>query len=245
MTELGLVCELTRYPVKSMAGVATESAFLGWHGLAGDRRFAFRRLGDDSGFPWLSASRVPELILYHPFGLDESSAEPLPTHVRTPAGGHMELRSAEIQREIAERLGSGVELMKLKHGTFDDASISVISLATIAGIGRVAGVELDRRRFRANIVLETQGREPFLEDGWVGGTLVFGDSEPRPAVSVTARDVRCMMINLDPDTAAQDPRAMKTVVGLNENNAGVYGTVVQTGMIRVGDAVRLVMDARR
>ena len=245
MIELGRICELARYPVKSMAGVATESAFLGWHGLDGDRRFAFRRLGDESGFPWLSASRVPELILYHPFGLDETTNEPLPTHVRTPTGKRLELRSVELQREIAERLGSGVELMKLKHGTFDDAMISVISLATIAGIGRAAGLELDRRRFRANIVLETEGREPFIEDAWVGGTLVFGDSEPRPAVSVTARDVRCMMINLDPDTAAQDPRALKTVVGLNENNAGVYGTVVQTGTIRVGDSVRLIMDARR
>lgn len=245
MNELGHVCELVRYPVKSMAGTVTESAFLGWHGLAGDRRFALRRLGDDSGFPWLSASRLAELLLYQPFGLDESTGEPLPTHICTPAGTYMELRSIKLQSEIAERLGSGVELMKLKHGIFDEASVSVISLATIAGIGHAAGVDLDRRRFRANIVLETRGREPFLEDGWVGGTLVFGNSEPRPAVSVTVRDVRCIMINLDPDTGTQDTRVLKTVVGLNKNNAGVYGTVVQTGTIRVGDPVSLVLDAHR
>jgi uncharacterized protein YcbX len=245
MNDLGHVCELMRYPVKSMAGNATESAFLGWHGLDGDRRFAFRRLGDNSGFPWLSASRVAELLLYHPVGLDESTGEPLPTHVRTPAGTRLELRSAELQTEIAERFGGGVELMKLKHGIFDDASVSVISLTTIADIGREAGVDLDRRRFRANIVLETRGREPFLEDGWVGGTLVFGDVDPRPTVSVTARDVRCMMINLDPDTGAQDAQVLKTVVRLNKNNAGVYGTVVHTGTIRVGDPVRLELDARR
>ena len=243
--DLGHVCELVRYPVKSMAGTATESALLGWHGLDGDRRFAFRRLGDDSGFPWLSASRVPELILYHPVGLDESTGEPLPTHVRTPAGTLLGLRDAQLQNEIAERLGGGVELMKLRHGIFDDGPVSVISLATIAGIGRAAGLDLDRRRFRANIVIETRDREPFLEDGWVGGTLVFGDSEPRPAVSVTARDVRCMMLNLDPDTGTQDARVMKAVVGLNGNNAGVYGTVVQTGTIRVGQPVSLVFDARR
>lgn len=243
--EIGHVRELVRYPVKSMAGTVTESAFLGWHGLAGDRRFAFRRLGDDSGFPWLSASRVPELLLYHPFGLDESTGEPLPTHVLTPAAAHVELRSVELRNEIADRFGSGVELMKLKHGIFDDASVSVISLATIAGIGGEAGVSLDRRRFRANIVLETHDREPFLEDGWVGGTLVFGNSEPRPAVSVTARDVRCVMINLDPDTGEQDKRVLKTVVRLNKNNAGVYGTVVRTGTIRVGEPVSLVPDAQR
>ena len=243
--QLGRVCELVRYPVKSMAGTVTESAFLGWHGLDGDRRFAFRRLGDESGFPWLTASRVPELLLYHPVGLDESTGEPLPTHVRTPAGKHVELRSAELQSEVAERFGSPLELMKIKHGIFDEASVSVISLATIAGIGGEAGMDLDRRRFRANIVLATHDRKPFLEDGWVGGTLVFGNTEPRPAVSVTARDVRCMMVNLDPDTAAQDARVLKTVVRLNNNNAGVYGTVVRAGTIRVGDPVGFVSDGRR
>jgi uncharacterized protein YcbX len=245
MTQLGHVRELVRYPVKSMAGAAIESAFLGWHGLDGDRRFAFRRLEDDSGFPWLTASRLPELLLYHPLGLDESTGEPLPTHVRTPAGSHAELRSKELEGEIAERFGSGVELLKLKHGIFDEASVSLICRATIAGISREAGVDLDSRRFRANILLETYNPEPFQEDGWVGGRLVFGESEPRPAVSVTARDVRCMMINLDPDTGAQDARALKTVVRLNANNAGVYGTVVQTGTIRVGHPVSLVRYEER
>lgn len=242
--QVGHVSELVRYPVKSMAGTAIESASLGWHGLAGDRRFAFRRVGNGSGFPWLTASSLAELLLYHPFGLDESTGEPLPTHVRTPAGGNLELRSAELEREVAGRFGSGVELMNLNHGIFDDAPVSVLSLATIAGVGRVAGAELDRRRFRANIVLETRDPEPFLEDGWVGGTLVFGDSEGAPAVRVTAPDVRCMMINLDPDTSKQDPRVLRAVVRLNGNNAGVYGTVVQTGMIRVGQPVSLVLDAR-
>ncbi|HUP66013.1 MAG TPA: MOSC domain-containing protein [Thermoanaerobaculia bacterium] len=237
MIQLGHVREIARYPVKSMAGIAIESAFLGWHGLAGDRRFAFRRLGDETGFPWLNASRLAVLLLYHPRGLDESSGEPLPTHVRTPDGRELELRSGELEREIAEHFGSSVELMKLKHGIFDDASVSVISLTTIAAIGAVAGVDLDRRRFRANIVLDTHEADPFLEDAWVGGTLLFGDRDPRPAVSVTARDVRCMMINLDPDTATQDPRVLKAAVRSNENNAGVYGTVVQTGVIAVGQAV--------
>jgi MOSC domain-containing protein len=242
MMQLGHVCEIVRYPVKSMAGTAAESAFLGWHGLEGDRRFAFRRVGDDSGMPWLTASRLPELLLYQPVGLDESTGQPLPTHVRTPAGSHLELGSAELKAELAERFGSGVDLMKLKHGIFDEAAVSVISLATIAGIGREAGLDLDRRRFRANIVVETERSEPFLEDEWVGRMLVFGDSDPRPAVSVTMRDLRCVMINLDPETGKQDGRVMKTVVRLSKNNAGVYATVVQSGTIRVGDRVRLVSE---
>ena len=240
MRRVGRVCEIARYPVKSMAGIAMQSAFLGWHGLEGDRRFAFRRLGDAGGFPWLTASRLPQLILYHPVGLDESSGEPLPTHVRTPGGSQVELGGAELKAEIGERFGSDVELMKLKHGIFDEGVVSVISLATIAGIGREAGLDLDRRRFRANVVIGTERSEPFLEDEWVGGMLVFGDGETRPAVSVTMRDERCVMVNLDPETGEQDARVMKTVVRLNGNTAGVYATVVRSGTIRVGDSVNLL-----
>ena len=43
----------------------------------------------------------------------------------------------------------------------------------------------------------------------------------------------------------QDKRVLKTVVRLNKNNAGAYGTVVQTGTIRVGEPVSFVLDARR
>ena len=231
MIRLGRVHELVRYPVKSMAGIPAESALLGWHGLEGDRRFAFRRLEDSGGFPWLSATRLPELLLYHPVG---------PTHVRTPSGAHLELRSGELASEIADRCGVAVEMMQLKHGIFDDATVSVIGLGTIAGIGREAGVgDLDRRRFRTNIVLETLRPELFGEDGWVGGVLLFGEA-PTAAVSVTKRDERCMMVNLDPDTAQQDGRVLRTVVRLNDNHAGVYGTVVRAGTHRVGQVVHLL-----
>jgi len=241
MILVGHVSEIVRYPVKSMAGTTTSSAFLGWHGLDGDRRFAFRRVGDRSGFPWLSATRLPELLLYQPAGLDESTGEPLPTHILTPGGSSVELQSEELEAEIGGRCGCDVELMKLKHGIFDEAAISVIGLATIAGIGRQAGLDLDRRRFRANIVLETEGTATFLEDEWVGSILVFGTSDPRPSVSVLMCDERCMMINLDPDTGRQDASVLKTVVRLNRTNAGVYAAVVRTGTIRVGDQVNLVL----
>ncbi len=242
MIHVGYVRELVRYPVKSMAGVATESAFLGWHGLQGDRRFAFRRLNDNSGFPWLTAGRLPELLLYQPIGLDQNAEEPVPTHVRTPAGVSLALGSAELQNSVAEKFGSPVELMKLKHGIFDEASVSVINLATIAAIGREVGENLDTRRFRANIVIATDSSEAFSEDGWIGGRLVFGSDEAGPVVSLTMRDLRCVMINLDPDTAHADSRIMKAALRLNENNAGAYGTVARTGPISVGQSVSLITE---
>jgi uncharacterized protein len=240
MTPIGRVCELARYPVKSMAGTPIESAVLGLHGIAGDRRFAFRRLGDNSGFPFLTAGRFPELLTYRPIGFAEAGGEPLPTRVRTPSGSEVELRGEELRSEIAGRSGHSVELMMFKHGIFDDGTVSLISVATIAAIGREAGMEIDRRRMRANVVLETDSVAPFLEDDWVGATIVFGDGAEAPAVSVTARDERCVMVNLDPETGRQDPRVMKAAVRLNGNYAGVYATVVRAGSIRVGQTVHLV-----
>jgi hypothetical protein len=59
LIEIGHVDAILRYPVKSMGGERLEAAKLGWHGLGGDRRLAFRRMDDRSGFPWLTASKLP------------------------------------------------------------------------------------------------------------------------------------------------------------------------------------------
>jgi uncharacterized protein YcbX len=239
--ELGRISAIFRYPVKSMAGELLDVARLSWHGIEGDRRLAFRRLNDKSGFPWLTASKLPQLLLYKPFGLD-NTAELLPTHVRTPDGNEYELRSDELREEISRQHGSEVELMNLKHGIFDEACLSVISLGTVHSVARESGrgVDLcDLRRFRPNVVIETNNTEPFAEDRWVGGELMFGEGNRGAAVRVNMRDERCVMVNFDPDTAERDSEVMKTVVRMNENCAGVYGTVVRAGELRVGQIVTL------
>jgi hypothetical protein len=186
------------------------------------------------------------LLLYKPFRLDRNGDELLPTHVRTPDGKEYELRSDELREEISSRYGSEVELMNLKAGIFDESPISVISLGTVHGVERESGRDLDLRRFRPNVVIETNSAEPFEEDRWVGRALMFGmfgegnsGSAPMAAIGVTMRDERCVMVNLDPDTAEKDSEVMKTVVRLNGNYAGVYGTVVRAGELRVGQVVTL------
>ena len=237
--EIGQIKAIFRYPVKSMAGFPLDRVDLGWHGLNGDRRFAFRRLVDQGGFPWLSASRVPQLLLYRPIGEAETDKD-LPTHVRTPGGAELELFSDELQNEISQRHGSRVQLMQLKHGMFDEAPVSIINLGTIRGVEREAGRPLDILRFRPNILIESKDVEPFSEDQWVGKTLRFGSDDDGPAVSITLRDLRCVMINLDPETAEADTRVMKAAIHLNANYAGVYATVIHTGELQIGQKVYLV-----
>jgi len=237
--ELGHVRALFRYPVKSMAGHRLDSAKLGWDGIECDRRFGLRRLADRGAFPWLTASRLPELLLYTPIGPKDPSAESLPTHIRTPDGKQSELTEEALVKEIAARHGSDVELMQYRHGIFDEAAVSAIAFGTIRSIMAAAGHDADVRRFRPNLVIDTHGAEAFEEDRWVGKILEFGSDGTGPAISVTMRDKRCIMVNFDPDTAAAHADVMKTIVRMNDNYAGVYGTVVRTGEIRVGQAVTL------
>lgn len=241
LTAIGRIEALFRYPVKSMAGEALEQADLGWHGLAGDRRYALRSLGERRGMPWLTATKLPELLRFHPV---RRGAAVEPTHVRTPEGEELELFGEPLAGEIASRFGAPVEMMALAHGIFDEATVSVISVETMQEVSRLGGADLDVRRFRPNVVVRLEPIDPaappgFREDRWVGGVLLFGDGDAAPRVSVTLRDERCSMINFDPDTAVGTPTLLKAVVRANGTNAGVYGTVVRTGKLEVGQVVRI------
>jgi MOSC domain-containing protein len=239
LIEIGHVEAIFRYPVKSMGGERLEAANLGWHGLDGDRRLAFRRVGNRSGMPWLTASKLPDLLLFAPHRREDGAQEDIPTHIRTPDGEAMPVFGEALAIEVGRRYGAPVEMMQFRNGIFDEASISVITLDTVHEIGRLAGRSLDVRRFRPNVVVRSLRSAPFHEDEWVGGVLSFGEGDQAPAITVTMRDLRCSMLNLDPDSATPAPEVMKAVVQANQNNAGIYGVVTRIGPLTVGQAVLL------
>ena len=239
LIEIGHVEAIFRYPVKSMAGERLEVANLGWHGLDGDRRLAFRRMGNRSGMPWLTASKLPDLLLFTLHRREDGAQGDLPTHIRTPDGEEMPVFGEDLAAEVGSRYGAPVEMMQLRHGIFDESSISVIALDTVHEIGRLAGRSLDVRRFRPNVVVRSLRSVAFQEDEWLGGVLSFGEGDDAPAVTVTMRDIRCSMLNLDPDSATPAPEVMKAVVRANQNNAGIYGVVTRIGRLAVGQTVLL------
>jgi uncharacterized protein YcbX len=210
---------------------------LGWHGLEGDRRLAFRRIDDRGGFPWLSASKLPDLLLFAPQRREDGAD--LPTHIRTPDGKEMPVFGEELAKEVGRRCGAPVQMMQLNHGIFDEGSISVIASDTVREIGRLAGRNLDVRRFRPNVVVRLLRPVPFQEDEWLGGVLSFGEGDDAAAITVTMRDVRCSMVNLDPDSASPASEVLKAVVGANQNTAGIYGAVTRIGQLAVGQTVIL------
>lgn len=235
--KIGEVEALYRYPVKSMMGEPLDVADLGWHGLDGDRRLAFRRADDRGGFPWLTASKLPEMILFAPQRRGPATEGDLPTHVRTPDGQELAVFGRALDGEVSRRLGSPVEMMHLNRGIFDEASISVIASATVTEVARLAAQRPDVRRFRPNILVASTRSVPFEEDAWVGGVLRFGAAKDGPAVGVTNRDARCAMVNFDPDSARPAPEVLKAIVRVRDNQAGVYGAVTRRGRVAVGQPV--------
>jgi uncharacterized protein YcbX len=246
LIEVGHIEAIFRYPVKSMGGERLETANLGWHGLDGDRRLALRRMDNRSGMPWLTASKLPDLVLFTPQRHEDGAEPGLPTHIRTPNGEELPVFGEELAAEVGRRHGAPVQMMQLRHGIFDEASISVIAMDTVDEISRLAGQSPDVRRFRPNVLVRTLRPLPFQEDEWVGGVLSFGEGDDAPAIAVTMRDLRCAMLNIDPDSASLAPEMMKTVVRVNQNNAGIYGTVTRAGRLAVGQNIFLrAADGKR
>ena len=113
----------------------------------------------------------------------------------------------------------------------------MIASDTVREIGRLAGRSADVRRFRPNVVVRLLRPAPFQEDEWLGGVLSFGEEDDAPAITVTMRDERCSMVNLDPDSARPAPEVLKAVVRANQNNAGIYGAVTRIGRLTVGQTI--------
>jgi hypothetical protein len=141
MTVVGRVVALWRYPVKSMAGERVDGADVSWHGLAGDRRWAFIRDGQvRSGFPWLTIRELPELAHYRPRFADPERPNASATLVRGPSGGEFDVADPALAAEF----GPGVRVIKQNRGIFDTMPLSLLTTAALASLGRLIGLDLVR-----------------------------------------------------------------------------------------------------
>lgn len=230
---VGRVAALWRYPVKSMAAEALADVDVSWHGLTGDRRWAFIRADEPrSGFPWLTLRQRPDLNHYHPSFAEPDRPNASRTMVRTPAGDEFDI----VDPALAAELGDGVRVIKQDRGVFDTMPLSVITTQTVAALGALTGSELDVLRFRPNILVEAATAEPYLEDEWVGGELHIGDLRMR----LDGRDKRCVVVNVDPVTTQRNPAVLRAIANERQACLGVYGSTVRPGRVSVGDPVVLI-----
>lgn len=233
---IGRVTGVFRHPIKSMAAQAMSCAAVDRYGIAGDRRFALRRRGDESGFPWLTAGKLPALIRYEVVCASDDASTRESMHVRAPSGDVMSCTGDALSRHFASAHGVDVELAHLRQGMFDLAGLGIITTQTLASLAAMLSLPMNARRFRPNIVIDVgSSGDPYPEDAWVGSSLAFGDPVSGARALVTELDERCAMINLDPDTGLSTPTILRTVVRERDNFAGVYATPMRGGAIAIGD----------
>jgi uncharacterized protein len=235
---VGIVKEINLYPVKSMRGVSIEKADLYWYGLNGDRKYAFIHDDAASGFPWLTARELPQLLQYQPNFVSPESLLNSKIKVETPTLEEVALESPELLQELSSNYDKKISLLKLKRGTFDCMPVSLISSSSLATFEKQFAAPLDVRRFRSNIVVETTGGD-FPENNWLGQILVFGERSTSASVTVNYSTKRCIMINLQPETGEADTGVLKLVAEMTRGLAGVYSSPQTLGDIHVGDIVYL------
>jgi uncharacterized protein YcbX len=235
------IAQLYIYPVKSMAGIPVQEAYVGLDGILGDRLYSFVRAerAASNSFPWMTARESARMLLYKPrFTQLPTPEQPEPpVQVRTPEGPEREVNDPVLREELASQAREPLFLLKSARGIFDCQHVSVFSLASVGALAAEAGCPVDPRQFRANVYMEPVSGQPFDEEKWPGYLLQLGSEV---LTGVTQRDPRCMMVNLDPETGKQDPRVLRAIAKAHQGQAGIYANVVRPGVIRVGDPIRLV-----
>jgi uncharacterized protein len=262
MKVVGKIESLWRYPVKSMRGEELQEAFVGFPGVYGDRLFAFQSSAAPKGFPWLTAREQEAMLLYRPryrypkrasrpVNLAEAEAtgsgltpvyadgSDLVLDVETPSGELLAIDDPRLVSMLHEGIRDRHELTLLRsqRAMTDCRPVSIFSIQTARQLSQELGIDVDKRRFRANLYIDLESGKGFGEDELLGRTLRIGR---RTEIAVLKRDSRCKICTLDPDTARPNPDVLKHLARAHEGQAGIYGAVLAEGIVRPGDEISLV-----
>jgi uncharacterized protein YcbX len=231
------VIDIWRFPVKSLQGERLEQASIGPRGIEGDRHWAIR---DTTTGLTLTARREPALLLASARLVEGGVAIELPDGTTTVGdaalsewlGRPVELREAtgdergvyETPLDIETESEDSWVQWKGPEDTFHDSGrtrVSIVSTATMR--------DWDRRRFRANIVVDGDG-----EDDLVGQTVQLGAA----VVEVVKQIDRCV-ITTRPQPGGID-RDLDVLRTINRERAGFLGVGVvvhEPGLVSIGDAL--------
>lgn len=221
------VDRLRRYPVKAMGGEALEVAPLDRRGISWDRWYAVE--DDDGRFAAAKSSRRfrrRDAV----FGF---AAAVVNGRVRVRShGGEWPAGDPALDALLTELMGDPVRVAEERDVQHQDGGqVSLVGSASLAWCAEHLQADLDPRRLRVNIVLDTD--EPFIEETWLGRSVTIGDAELR----VVERIPRCRTVDI-----VQAQEGVRTTTNLlrpltlaREMCLGMYAEVVRPGPIRIGD----------
>ncbi len=218
-----------------MGGERLRRAFMGPLGLVGDRRCTVVDASDGTA---LVALRHPGLLTLRARCRDAERGEGV--MVEGPDGDEWEWDDpslATVVQAVLDRdAGDAVGLVRSPPGEHADRPVALLAEASVRAVSDWAGDDVDRRRFRPNVMVEADGDDPFPDDSWMGRRLRIGDTAE---VEVATPTRRSGVLSRDPDTAERDTRAHAALARERRNHVGACCRVVRPGWVAVGDPVRL------
>jgi uncharacterized protein len=232
---LGRVLEITRYPVKSMAGERRAAAEIDWQGLEGDRQYAFVRRANTTRFPWLTARDYSDLVRYRASYDNPDNPRTSPVTITSPEGAKFSINDPQLVEALSAAAKQPLNLMQLGIGAYDLMPVSIVTTASLAKLNVKHGSLIDRRRFRTNIVIDSDIRE----SDWTGQRLRIGDGDDAAELLMAYPAPRCAMITIDPDSANRDARILRTVAQEFGNAFAMYASIARPGVVREGDLLWL------
>ncbi|MDX1554508.1 MAG: MOSC domain-containing protein [Xanthomonadales bacterium] len=255
MTEgvkVATVAVIWRFPVKSMLGETLSAAEIGPQGIPGDRGWA---VVDRSSGKLVSAKdfrRYPNMFALRGKVVESGQAARDSVSIELPDGTEVAAGTADCDRLLSEHLGQDVKLVRANAQSsenvehfHDDSPVSVLTNATLDQMNALQpGSRFDARRFRMNLILDSDARG-FPENDWVGRRLLIGDGI---VLRITKPDARCAMTTLAQEDLPEDREILKGLARHNRLSvgdhrrypcAGVYASVASGGRVEVGDVVRL------
>jgi uncharacterized protein YcbX len=260
--QIGKIDSVWRYPVKGMRGEEVPHIYTAYTGLMGDRIYAVVAADGDPGHPWHTGRDQEEFVLYKasyqsseelllPENLDATYSEWEPgidpyypdadafkVSVETPSGvNYDDIEDPAFIADLEKLTNRSLRIHTTQRGIFDARPVSMFSLSAAAKLGEELGMEIDKRRFRANFYVEWENQDdPFYELSLVGKTLKIGEWLE---VAIVERDPRCMMITLDPDTAEESPKLLQHLARNHAGDAGVFAAILKRGRVNKGDRIIL------
>lgn len=247
------VSRLRVSPVKGLAQDEVDTLELVPDGIRSDRRFVCtdetdRRLytldlGELSRARAAWDEAAATLAVHFADGSSVEGAVELESddiQLRTSSGRPMPGRrvTGAFAVAMSEAAGQTLRLYHVPVGYGSPGPLTVLGDGSLRRLVRELGVDgLDPRRFKMSIELE--GVEEHAEDGWEGFLVRVGSVVLRIGGQVP----RCAVTTRDPATRARDHDTLRVLLayrgamGTGEPPFGVYATVVEPGVVRVGDAV--------
>jgi uncharacterized protein YcbX len=252
------VLALSATPVKGLRVAEREQLELEPDGIRGDRRFylidAHGRMVNGKRHGALNEVTAEldaeqELTLGFPDGSRLTGRAELgeeldstffsrPRRARTVEG--------PFSKALSRHVGEELRLVAAADGSSaidrgQDGSVSLISRGSLAALAIAAETSaIDARRFRMSIEIDAQ--EPFLEESWVNREIAVGEAR----IALRGHVGRCIVTSRDPESGKVDLPTLDLLRELRKGATsteplpfGVYGAVVQPGVVRVGDAVEL------